>query len=188
MNQQQWEAFQSLLSRAVVVALLVIAGGWCYKTFSNAAPVFATEEAMARYTTLYENCDKQEVRDPFRKGRVLLLVEPSAEDLSQQLKLHEKHQELPEEIRATHGQVDTLAVVCYEKVAVGSYSHGATGYRVDTRITLLDAKKGRFMGVLKVEGKAPPDTIEYTVLSKEARTVEGRPASVLSLVTSLPAR
>lgn len=179
----QWEKLQGILINCSLLAVVVMGAVWVYKNADGSSGFSSAE--MAKYHSYYEDCLDQKGGRPRRKGKVLLLVEPSLEDVSNALQVHPQHHMLPESIRATPGDVGTLAVVAKGRTSVGSYTHGAQAYQVTTYIKLIDAKTGKFIGVKSLEGSAPPDKIKYKVMSKEAHVVEGKAAPVLEAVISL---
>jgi hypothetical protein len=183
MSQGNSGSFQSFLSLAFLLAVVVIGGGLLYKNLSSGFP----SDELNKYQTMWEDSQEQKGRKPHRKGKVLLLVEAEPDSWDKGLQVHPEQESLPADLRAEPGDVGTLAIVSTSEKEVGRYGYSARALRVDTRVRLLDAKTGKWMGAVYKKGGSPPKEKRYREGSYDEHTdVRGKPASLTKIIKSLP--
>ena len=153
--------YQSL---AAFAALVLIIAGAVFGILRYNRGGFSRSELL-KYEEFYSQVEATEQNKkllPWRKGKVLLM-QPTAENPSGSGPLiHDQHWELPENLQAKPGDVDTVIIVIIQKIHIGNYTNGAKAYREDARLTILDPDTGELMGKKLVPGSNPPNAILKT--------------------------
>ncbi len=172
----------------IVLTTIILAG--CGE---RATPAFSTEELdgyEARFLT--EKLIKKEgwvtrvglkEKQPKRTGKVLLMVPKEFAEFTEpknQAHVHKAFAELPEEMRAAPGKVDTVIILRPEKMSKGRYSNGAGAYQWETDMFCFDVASGEYLGRHKIMGEEPPRTTE----SNEGNIGGGD--NIAKFVTELP--